>query len=516
MAVSKVIYGGETLVDLTSDTVTANDLAEGVTATAADGTQITGLLPKVDIDDALSSTSTNPVQNKVINAALAGYLPFVNSYIGNANSWLTNGYTKTSQVATSNLPSVCTGRDKWGILFFIAENAANGTGTQMFFPVDGTYKGRVFTRNIAYKTAGTWNLLPLASDFATVATSGSYSDLTDTPTIPTVPTTVSSFENDAGYLTSHQDISGKADKATTLAGYGITDAKIASGTITLGSNSITPLTEHQSLADYTKTEDLAAVATSGSYNDLSDKPTIPSAYTLPTASSDTLGGIKVGTGLSINTSGVLSNSYSYTLPNATSSVLGGVKIGSNITVSSGTISLTKSNVTSALGYTPPTSDTTYSVATTSSNGLMSSTDKSKLDGIALDSYAKTSVANTWSAWQKLQYIDMGVERYTTTIYSGISHTPATSDCIYTATGAFTLDMSTLAGQLDNSTSMVFSATFSASSDYTLTISNAGTLKYLGSASDLAITSAGLLLNIKMCKDASGSLTSYVQGVSVEG
>lgn len=42
----------------------------------------------------------------------------------------------------------------------------------------------------------------------------------------------------------------------------------------------------------------------------------------------------------------------YTLPNATSSVLGGVKIGSNITVSSGTISMSKSNVTSALGYTP--------------------------------------------------------------------------------------------------------------------------------------------------------------------
>lgn len=36
--------------------------------------------------------------------------------------------------------------------------------------------------------------------------------------------------------------SKKADKATTLAGYGITDAKITNGTITLGSNSITPLT----------------------------------------------------------------------------------------------------------------------------------------------------------------------------------------------------------------------------------------------------------------------------------
>lgn len=39
---------------------------------------------------------------------------------------------------------------------------------------------------------------------------------------------------------------------------------------------------------------------------------------------------------------------SYTLPTATSSTLGGVKIGNNITVSSGTISLTKANVTNSL------------------------------------------------------------------------------------------------------------------------------------------------------------------------
>ena len=50
------------------------------------------------------------------------------------------------------------------------------------------------------------------------------------------------------FLTSHQDISGKADKATTLAGYGITDAKIASGVITLGSNTITPLTSSSTLS----------------------------------------------------------------------------------------------------------------------------------------------------------------------------------------------------------------------------------------------------------------------------
>ena len=49
------------------------------------------------------------------------------------------------------------------------------------------------------------------------------------------------------FLTS-SDISGKADKATTLAGYGITDAKIASGVITLGSNTITPLTSSSTLS----------------------------------------------------------------------------------------------------------------------------------------------------------------------------------------------------------------------------------------------------------------------------
>ena len=70
MAVNKVIYGGNTLVDLTGDTVTAADLADGVKATGADGNPIIGLMQKVTIDAELSTTSTNPVQNKVIKEAL--------------------------------------------------------------------------------------------------------------------------------------------------------------------------------------------------------------------------------------------------------------------------------------------------------------------------------------------------------------------------------------------------------------------------------------------------------------
>lgn len=39
-----------------------------------------------------------------------------------------------------------------------------------------------------------------------------------------IPSKTSQLQNDSGFLTSHQDISGKADKATTLAGYGIANA----------------------------------------------------------------------------------------------------------------------------------------------------------------------------------------------------------------------------------------------------------------------------------------------------
>ena len=108
----------------------------------------------------------------------------------------------------------------------------------------------------------------------------------------------------------------------------------------------------------------------------------------------------------------------YTLPSATTSVLGGVKIGSNISVSSGTISLSKSNVTSALGYTPPTTNTTYSVATTSANGLMSSTDKAKLDGITVDSsetYSSATTANVPTKGSVATYVSATISSTVTAI-----------------------------------------------------------------------------------------------------
>jgi hypothetical protein len=49
---------------------------------------------------------------------------------------------------------------------------------------------------------GDYNSLTNTPNLAAVATSGSYSDLSGTPDIPTVPTNVSTFTNDAGYLTA--------------------------------------------------------------------------------------------------------------------------------------------------------------------------------------------------------------------------------------------------------------------------------------------------------------------------
>ena len=75
---------------------------------------------------------------------------------------------------------------------------------------------------------------------------------------PTIPSKTSDLNNDSGFITTETDptvpswakasskpsytFSEIGSKPSTISGYGITDAKISSGTITLGSNTITPLT----------------------------------------------------------------------------------------------------------------------------------------------------------------------------------------------------------------------------------------------------------------------------------
>lgn len=319
MAVNKIIYNGETLVDLTSDTVTADDLAAGVTATGADGKPVVGLLPKVTIDTELSLSSTNPVQNKTITAALSNLDIDIatNDEIDNA----------LNVAGSGDLPT--TGG--------IVPIAMGGTG--------------------ATTTAGARTNLGVSAtaDFANVAFSGAYDDLTGKPAIPS---RTSDLANNSGYITSSAlsgyvksvngaapDSSGNVTISVSAGGsngggnYTLPTAssstlggvKIGAGLTINNSGIVSADVTAFTLTAYAKTTDLSAVAKSGSYNDLSNKPTIPAAYTLP---------------------------------NATSSTLGGVKVGSNISVSDGTISLAKSNVTSALGYTPATTNNASFTGTT--------------------------------------------------------------------------------------------------------------------------------------------------------
>ena len=128
----------------------------------------------------------------------------------------------------------------------------------------------------------------------------------------------------------------------------------------------------------------------------------------------------------------------------------------------------------------------------------------------LADFVTTSGQNTWRAQQTFNLATLGYEQYSAPYSSTNSVSPSTSAASYYATGAFALNLATLSALLNSNQSTVFTAYITAGGDYALSITNGGTVKYIGAASDLAITNAGLLLNILMTKDNSGTLTSIVQ------
>ena len=126
----------------------------------------------------------------------------------------------------------------------------------------------------------------------------------------------------------------------------------------------------------------------------------------------------------------------------------------------------------------------------------------------------TSTQNVWTAQQNFQRLKFNFESFATSRISGTYDSPATSVATYNVTGALTLDMSTLAGMISNGDASIFTAYIASNGSYALSITNAGTLKYAGSAADLAITASGLLLNIFLTKNTSGVVTSIAQATKL--
>ena len=83
-------------------------------------------------------------------------------------------------------------------------------------------------------------------------------------------------------------------------------------------------------------------------------------YTLPTASSSTLGGVKIGTGLSVNSSGVLTADVQ-DIPIATTSSAGIVQVGNGLSINGGILSADVQDIpiatTSTVGVVKPQATT---------------------------------------------------------------------------------------------------------------------------------------------------------------
>lgn len=156
------------------------------------------------------------------------------------------------------------------------------------------------------------------------------------------------------------------------------------------------------------------------------------------------------------------------------------------------------------------------LSATSVNPVQNKIVKIAIDNVT-DSIPKTSIANTWTAQQNFYNLTLSRETYSNFDIVGGSDTPIISTMIYpSVTSTFTLNLSKLAGKLRSNQTTVFTAYFIGNGNYPLIITGAGTIKYIGSASDVAVTPYGMLLNILMVTDGGGTLTSIVQASKLEG
>ncbi len=274
---------------------------------------------------------------------------------------------------------------------FITNSALSGYATESFVTTRG------------YLTSVSWNDVQSKPTFATVATSGSYNDLINRPSLfsgsyndltnkPTIPTNTNELVNGAGYITS-----------SALTGYATETFVTTRGYLT-----------SVSWNDVQSKPTFATVATSGSYTDLINKPTIPSDISDLT---DTQGLLGQGGGGTTTITNNIENPYTFSVAGDDSTLreisngetlrfagATGITITSDaegkITITGPDLSsyATQSYVTTQ-GYITSSALTGYATETyVTSQGYITA---SALTGLATESFVTTRGYLTSVSWNQL-------------------------------------------------------------------------------------------------------------------
>ena len=480
----------------------------------------------VTVDAEISSTSTNPVQNKAIYNALLGK-------VGNEDIF--NGFALRSPTASIMWRI---GTQTLGSL-----TASNYTGTSLRATQDSD--GNIINTTYAKKSdisgmvKSVNNIKPDNNGNVTIAGGGSGGSvivddaLSDTSTNPVQNKVVkAALDNravldDVNTFTSPNNFDDiyMEDGINSLKWYNgspnfvvasINSKKYTGEAATArkatqdGAGNVITDT-YTKKADFDKTigqlqvafqekvdrSDLSNVATSGQYSDLRGKP----EYVV--------------------------QSVNNVRPDENGNVSISVSGGSNVTVDT-TLSATSNNaiankaVYNALNGKLDKTGTAEYARKDSAGNVISSTYIKTVNNVKPDASGNVTIAvsggggvstsesNTWTGKQTFQKMKFNFESYNAPRVSGATDNPSESVAVYNVQGNFTLDMSGLAGLLNNGDATLFTAYITSNGSYTLSITNAGTLKYVGSATDLAITANGLLLNIMLIKSSSGDVSSVVQ------
>lgn len=468
----------------------------------------------ITVDSTLSSTSTNPVQNKVLYAALNNKL------------------------------------DKNGTATYAARDSSGNI-------ISSTYARKT---ELSGYVKSINNVKPDSAGNVNISSSGGGSNIT-------VDSTLSSTSNNAiANKAVYEALSGKLDKTGTAA------AATKATQDSYGNVIVTTYARKSDLSGYVKTINNQEPDTNGNINistgGAGTGPNITVDTTLSSTSNNPIANKAVYTAVNNkldktgiaayatrdSSGNVIINTYATknelsgcvkSINNITPDSSGNV----NISTSGGGANITVDTVLSANSANAIANKAVYN-ALSGKLGVTDTAECAKKDAagnVIVDTYAKkadisgvvksvngttpdsngnvnisagggdgvsTSVANNWSAQQNFQHLKFSFENFATSRISGTYDSPATSVATYNVTGALKLDMSTLVGMISNGDTSIFTAYIASNGSYALSITNAGTLKYAGSAADLAITASGLLLNIFLTKNPSGVVTSIAQATKL--